>query len=391
MQGQHLHVYSRLQWLTESSVVPLLYGEGSRAFTRLQEEIIKSSHDHSLFCWTRTRNTPRQWESILAPSPEEFENSGDYVPKEYKEELTPYAMTNLGLSIRLPVIHTLTYPLVLLNAGLRNHRKGHRACLSMIYPSAHSVPDPMLSRHSFPEGPINLEPFKARLMRRHHFYIFAGPPVPFSWTDANEHLVKSPHHVLIVMQPTNSRLFQGSQPLAFQNPGNSGHEVSFIDCPSIETYPLQMFDFTRSILHLPTIEGGSGQISAGVIFLSYAGEQERGYFLFFGCRTYANHKREWGCKITSHASLGRRSQDQNEMKHLLKVFVKAGFSDRTARCSHVPDGSLILKLTTSMPFGEDQSLQIATLRGPEQESMWADDDDDEEASDADSTCAVAEG
>ncbi|KAG9242985.1 heterokaryon incompatibility protein-domain-containing protein, partial [Calycina marina] len=31
--------------------MPLLYGEGKRAFTRLQEEIMKHSEDHSLFAW----------------------------------------------------------------------------------------------------------------------------------------------------------------------------------------------------------------------------------------------------------------------------------------------------------------------------------------------------
>ncbi|PMD35041.1 hypothetical protein L207DRAFT_467965, partial [Hyaloscypha variabilis F] len=31
--------------------MPLLYGEGSKAFKRLQEEIIKQSTDHSLFAW----------------------------------------------------------------------------------------------------------------------------------------------------------------------------------------------------------------------------------------------------------------------------------------------------------------------------------------------------
>jgi hypothetical protein len=29
----------------------LFYGEGERAFTRLQEEIMKVSDDHSLFAW----------------------------------------------------------------------------------------------------------------------------------------------------------------------------------------------------------------------------------------------------------------------------------------------------------------------------------------------------
>ncbi|KAK3367356.1 hypothetical protein B0T24DRAFT_491092, partial [Lasiosphaeria ovina] len=31
--------------------IPLLYGEGDRAFLRLQQEIIRASSDESLFCW----------------------------------------------------------------------------------------------------------------------------------------------------------------------------------------------------------------------------------------------------------------------------------------------------------------------------------------------------
>jgi hypothetical protein len=31
--------------------MPLLYGEGDKAFLRLQEEIIKTSDDHSIFAW----------------------------------------------------------------------------------------------------------------------------------------------------------------------------------------------------------------------------------------------------------------------------------------------------------------------------------------------------
>ena len=34
--------------------MPLLYGEGEKSFIRLQEEIMKSSDDQSLFAWTDT-------------------------------------------------------------------------------------------------------------------------------------------------------------------------------------------------------------------------------------------------------------------------------------------------------------------------------------------------
>lgn len=55
--------------------MPLLYGEGDRAFKRLQEEIIKKSTDDSIFAWTTNDEWTAHWGSldILAPSPEHFE------------------------------------------------------------------------------------------------------------------------------------------------------------------------------------------------------------------------------------------------------------------------------------------------------------------------------
>src|SRR5580700_5948612 len=50
--------------------MPLLYGEGERAFTRLQEEIIKVSDDYSLFAWKFENHS-----GLLATSPSAFLNS----------------------------------------------------------------------------------------------------------------------------------------------------------------------------------------------------------------------------------------------------------------------------------------------------------------------------
>jgi hypothetical protein len=50
--------------------MPLLYGEGSRAFTRLQEEILKLSDDQSIFAFSRPAGDLR--EGVLADSPDMF-------------------------------------------------------------------------------------------------------------------------------------------------------------------------------------------------------------------------------------------------------------------------------------------------------------------------------
>ncbi|KAH6664093.1 heterokaryon incompatibility protein-domain-containing protein, partial [Halenospora varia] len=56
--------------------MPMLYGEGERAFIRLQEEIMRVSDDHSLFAW----RSIEEHGGILANSPAAFDNSGNIIP-----------------------------------------------------------------------------------------------------------------------------------------------------------------------------------------------------------------------------------------------------------------------------------------------------------------------
>ncbi|OLN92241.1 Vegetative incompatibility protein HET-E-1-like protein 2 [Colletotrichum chlorophyti] len=85
--------------------MPLLYGEGAKAFTRLQEEILKTSTDQSLFCWSWTESDPGSWVSMLAPSPRNFRNTQEYQPaNDATSRPVPYSMTNFGLSIQLSLI-----------------------------------------------------------------------------------------------------------------------------------------------------------------------------------------------------------------------------------------------------------------------------------------------
>lgn len=52
--------------------MPLLYGEGTRAFVRLQEQIIEMHEDYTIFAWT---GDPKS-SSMLAPSPDCFSERG---------------------------------------------------------------------------------------------------------------------------------------------------------------------------------------------------------------------------------------------------------------------------------------------------------------------------
>lgn len=60
--------------------MPLLYGEGAKAFIRLQEEIIKNSDDHSLFAWIDPKAVADSQYGLLASSPAHFVKSGGIVP-----------------------------------------------------------------------------------------------------------------------------------------------------------------------------------------------------------------------------------------------------------------------------------------------------------------------
>lgn len=83
--------------------MPLLYGEGSKAFLRLQEEIMKHTTDHTLFAWMDA-NAPDSKEcGLLAPSPACFAKTHTVVPYEDFMDRAPHSVTNKGLSIELRI------------------------------------------------------------------------------------------------------------------------------------------------------------------------------------------------------------------------------------------------------------------------------------------------
>ncbi|KFY78452.1 hypothetical protein V498_09106, partial [Pseudogymnoascus sp. VKM F-4517 (FW-2822)] len=84
----------------------LLYGEGERAFIRLEEEIIKSSDDHSIFAWTAPHIAPYMGAGLLATSPLQFKHSrGITTFKAVARISRPYLMTNKGLSIKMNLLY----------------------------------------------------------------------------------------------------------------------------------------------------------------------------------------------------------------------------------------------------------------------------------------------
>ncbi|KAI1439864.1 HET-domain-containing protein [Annulohypoxylon stygium] len=95
--------------------MPMIYGEGRKAFTRLQEEILKTTEDLSLLAWTvqsedafgnRQPILPDQhWlgiRGVLARSPSEFSRCGtlENIPPT-EVDIKEFSMTNKGLKIQV--------------------------------------------------------------------------------------------------------------------------------------------------------------------------------------------------------------------------------------------------------------------------------------------------
>lgn len=82
--------------------MPLIYGEGKKAFLRLQHEIIRKENDQTILTWVKD---PSLLEGgVLASSPAAFAEFGDLaMPSIYNASGVPHLITNFGLSIRLPL------------------------------------------------------------------------------------------------------------------------------------------------------------------------------------------------------------------------------------------------------------------------------------------------
>ena len=91
--------------------MPMLYGEGTRAFVRLQQEIIKSSTDQSILTWTGHNKSSEPEEApeptaagILATSPADFTNCRRISYQGDIAVYQSYDLTNAGLRMTLPMV-----------------------------------------------------------------------------------------------------------------------------------------------------------------------------------------------------------------------------------------------------------------------------------------------
>jgi hypothetical protein len=75
--------------------MPPLYGEGQKAFIRLQLEILRISDDETIFAWESAHDMSG---GLLARSPIAFQQSGEVCGLDFNNKRSPpYSMTNKGL------------------------------------------------------------------------------------------------------------------------------------------------------------------------------------------------------------------------------------------------------------------------------------------------------
>lgn len=79
--------------------MPLLYGEGNKAFLRLQTEIMRKSNDQTIFVWGHGLDDS-SFNSMLASSPKAFANSGTLV--RIVDRGCTYGMTQRGFEVHVP-------------------------------------------------------------------------------------------------------------------------------------------------------------------------------------------------------------------------------------------------------------------------------------------------
>ena len=153
--------------------MPMLYGEGEKAFHRLQLEIIRTSSDQSIFAWGRSGHTIG---SILADDPSSFKNCSDMELMDHDEfvqslehhgvaqeelfsidqnDVGVFPVTNRGIQICMPLRpyggsctlnqawlpcrHGSSGPPVTINLALRNSNY-YRYCSPVVQHLPTSVP-----------------------------------------------------------------------------------------------------------------------------------------------------------------------------------------------------------------------------------------------------------
>jgi hypothetical protein len=83
--------------------MPMLYGEGRKAFLRLQEEIIRQNPDLSIFAWTALPKSGVNYSGLLAQEPAEFKDARNLISPQEERNVLEFSITNQGIRIHAPM------------------------------------------------------------------------------------------------------------------------------------------------------------------------------------------------------------------------------------------------------------------------------------------------
>lgn len=193
--------------------MPLLYGEEERAFFRLQEEIIRSCPDTTIFAWTLPREQSEQtskgprsmYHGVMASSPAFFRLCAKAASLA-GESMYDFSMSNRGIKLRAQV-QVLRFTGLLLpvcrkqgqDCGVRVRNTGGS---SFVRQDAHNLY--LLGRGTTPDK-ILLDS-----------YLFTQIPPPNTRSEQMETsiVMKSRERVLEIVRPGNSMKWLGRWPLS---------------------------------------------------------------------------------------------------------------------------------------------------------------------------------
>ncbi|OCK73847.1 hypothetical protein K432DRAFT_267518, partial [Lepidopterella palustris CBS 459.81] len=86
--------------------MPLLYVENEKTFRRLQEEIMKTTDDQSLFAWADPDLQQNQLTGLLARQPKSFANLKNIHSMGIWGKGNVFGMTNRGIRVKFYIIPT---------------------------------------------------------------------------------------------------------------------------------------------------------------------------------------------------------------------------------------------------------------------------------------------
>ncbi|KAI1305096.1 heterokaryon incompatibility protein-domain-containing protein [Xylaria venustula] len=115
--------------------MPLIYGEGRKAFLRLQQEILKVSDDQSLFAWgapevfSDMHNFSRVWKpdayGVFADSPSKFATNHEILQTISQEDSPPPIIHGNGVRLQYPVCTKGAHDFILLACTTRRTTRAY--------------------------------------------------------------------------------------------------------------------------------------------------------------------------------------------------------------------------------------------------------------------------